>query len=98
MDLSPLLQEVLVALATPGTRIRWYANRAPRAAGRAELIGPGHAKHGQHYDGRMLSSHHMRRLVRDRHVTPADAANALPFSAGGRPYRDYVLRRPNGQG
>jgi len=93
MELSPLLQEVAAALSVPGTRLRWHAQDSPRrgVAGRGAIIGPGSSRHGQHYTGGLLAGHHVRKLIRARMLTPADARNARPFSAGAPAYRDYIL-------
>ena len=93
--LSPLDLEILAAMAQPGTVLRWHANKYPNPglAGRGLILGPGSELRGHWYHGVPLSSYTVRRLIEGRHITPIDAANARPFSAGDPLFRDFTPRK-----
>lgn len=93
--LTPIDLEILAAMAQPDTLLRWHANKHPDhgLAGRGLIVGPGAKLCGRWYHGVPLSSYTVRRLIEGRHITPIDAANARPFSAGDPPYRDFIPRK-----
>lgn len=92
------LQRELVAdvLTQPRTSLRWYSHRHPNkdVAGRGEVRGAA-VTCGRHWKGGLIAGYTVRQLVNRGALSPIDDENAKPFSAGGKPFRDYHLNPRN---
>lgn len=95
-NLTQLDEEVLAALAEPGTRLRWYSHKHsnPGLAGRGLICcESGEPKTGNAFRGVPLSGYTVRRLIASKRIVPYDRENARRFSAGDPTYRDFKTKR-----